>query len=238
MTFEQKNTKGFTLIELLVVISIIGLLSSIVLASLKSAREKAESAAKQMSLEQLKNALSLYQVDKGGYPAEKGLLVSGGYIAQIHPSIIYVAKNQDNWTNCSLTPCANYVAFAVDKSRWSNEVAAVWGPRTLAINTLSSNGRANTDKLAVLGDSYKAASYCNSLNEAGYTDWYLPSADELLLTFRKEPSWFPSSHYWSSSAFLYYGNIDINSASLMWNNGSGQINGVYKDRSYYVRCFR
>lgn len=37
-----KKNKGFTLIELLVVISIIGLLSSVVLASLQSARDKAQ----------------------------------------------------------------------------------------------------------------------------------------------------------------------------------------------------
>ncbi len=40
-----KNNKGFTLIELLVVISVIGVLSSVVLASLNSARDKARITA-------------------------------------------------------------------------------------------------------------------------------------------------------------------------------------------------
>ena len=41
----MKRNKGFTLIELLVVIAIIGLLSSIILAAVTSARKRAQMAA-------------------------------------------------------------------------------------------------------------------------------------------------------------------------------------------------
>ena len=45
MLFLRKNKKGFTLIELLVVVGIIGVLASIIVASLNSARAKANRAA-------------------------------------------------------------------------------------------------------------------------------------------------------------------------------------------------
>ncbi len=57
---------GFTLIELLVVISIIGLLSSIVMASLSDAKAKARDARRLQDVKQLRLALTLYQNDNGG----------------------------------------------------------------------------------------------------------------------------------------------------------------------------
>ena len=62
--------KGFTLIELLVVISIIALLSSIVLASLNAAREKATVSAFGQSMGELQKALEVYKSDIGYYPFE------------------------------------------------------------------------------------------------------------------------------------------------------------------------
>ena len=68
LNFPKKMQGGFTLIELLVVISIIGLLSSVVLSSLNSARAKAEDSKTVQSLNQLKRALELYYDQNGRYP--------------------------------------------------------------------------------------------------------------------------------------------------------------------------
>lgn len=62
-----KRNKGFTLIELLVVISIIGLLSSVVLASLNTARASARDARRKADLRQIATALEFYYDKFGTY---------------------------------------------------------------------------------------------------------------------------------------------------------------------------
>lgn len=63
---QKQFIKGFTLIELLVVISIIGMLSSIVLASLKNARDKASDAKIKTQLRSLRPAAELYRDSASG----------------------------------------------------------------------------------------------------------------------------------------------------------------------------
>ncbi len=58
-----KNKKGFTLIELLVVIAIIGILSSVVLSSLNSAREKARIGAAKSQLKNIQAGIILLESD-------------------------------------------------------------------------------------------------------------------------------------------------------------------------------
>lgn len=60
---------GFTLIELLVVISVIGLLSSIVLASLNSARGKARDTKRLQEKRSVITALNLYYSYNGVWPS-------------------------------------------------------------------------------------------------------------------------------------------------------------------------
>lgn len=65
-----QTNKGFTLIELLVVIAIIGLLSSIVLVSLSSARSKARDTKRVGETRAIETALTLYSLDNNGLVPE------------------------------------------------------------------------------------------------------------------------------------------------------------------------
>lgn len=67
MTKTFQKNKGFTLIELLVVISIISLLSSVVLASLNSARAKANDARRKQDLATIRTALHFYNSSFGDF---------------------------------------------------------------------------------------------------------------------------------------------------------------------------
>lgn len=68
MFHKTNKQKGFTLIELMVVISIISLLSSVVLAALKDARDRAEGAKIVSEIRSLQTALELYRSQFGNYP--------------------------------------------------------------------------------------------------------------------------------------------------------------------------
>jgi len=65
---SKSKVKGFTLIELLVVIAIIGILSSVVLVSLNTARAKARDVKRLSDMHQMQIALEFYYNSFGRYP--------------------------------------------------------------------------------------------------------------------------------------------------------------------------
>ncbi len=68
MALKDGKKFGFTLIELLVVVAIIGLISSVVMASLSSARKKSRDARRLMDMKQIRIALELYYNTYNQYP--------------------------------------------------------------------------------------------------------------------------------------------------------------------------
>ena len=60
----MQDKRGFTLIELLVVIAVIGLLSSVILASLNNARKKGRDTRRMEDLRQIGNSVAI--ADTGG----------------------------------------------------------------------------------------------------------------------------------------------------------------------------
>ena len=75
-----KEKKAFTLIELLVVIAIIGLLSTLSIIALNSARAKARDAKRISDVKQMQVALEMYYNDMADYP-ETASITGGVAIA-------------------------------------------------------------------------------------------------------------------------------------------------------------
>ena len=112
MLHLKRQGKGFTLIELLVVIAIIGILSSVVLSSLDSARKRARDTKRIAELKSLQIALALYYEAQGAYPATLSVLETQDYISsmpvdpQDTPPHVYTYTGVD--TDSSLGTCESY----------------------------------------------------------------------------------------------------------------------------------
>jgi len=106
-----------------------------------------------------------------------------------------------------------------------------WDEDVVGTSTVVGSGKRNTqliiDRLKKLGEDGKAAQLCVSLNFDGYTDWFLPSKDELNLMYKnlkqKELGGFGDSWKWYWSSSQYSTNIPWYQSfkdGLQYNNAS------------------
>jgi len=120
----------------------------------------------------------------------------------------------------------------------SDQGTTAWGCAGTPIDgtsTILGAGQTNTTAI-VNGCSTAgiAARLCNDLVMGGYSDWYLPSKDELSKLYINKYliGGFANFYYWSSSEYYY---------QVVWtqNFGNGSQTGHYKsDIINYVRAVR
>jgi prepilin-type N-terminal cleavage/methylation domain-containing protein len=104
------NKKGFTLIELLVVVAIIGILATVVLASLGQARTKAKDAAAKSALTNARAEMELHYLDSDdGYKDAPSSSVCTLVVEDFTDSFF---KQTGNTPTCNAT-AIDYAYFGV-----------------------------------------------------------------------------------------------------------------------------
>ena len=152
------------------------------------------------------------------------ILVPGdpGYDANTQHGLIAATSNQDigiKWYNVTNTP-------------------------TYATGTAIGTGLSNTNAIiAILGEPSirYAAGVARAYKGGGYTDWYLPSKNELNKLFLQKAlvgNFTNSSFYWSSTE--YFRSSFVGSNQIAWSQNFIDGKQYYHNKKYnfYVRAIR
>ena len=121
--------------------------------------------------------------------------------------------------------------------------SVLWGANGYDISGTSTavgSGKQNTqsivNRLSQLRETGRAAQICTSLNFGGFSDWFLPSRDELDLMYKnlkqKGLGGFQNNKYWSSSQTSNAYAIGQN-----FTDGSQSSNNA-KNLAFFVRAIR
>ena len=157
----------------------------------------------------------------------------GGYIA-------YILQQGDPGYDANVKH--GLIAAPSDQStgmQWYNGTSVVTGATDQAIGA----GASNTSTIvSVQGDGSYAAKLCDDLVIGSYSDWYLPSKNELYKLYlnKVKIGGFDSVDYWSSTEFNdvnvanQYQAYDIN----FYSGATTDVGYMSKASTFHVRAVR
>jgi len=248
------NKEGFTLIELLVVVAIIGVLASIVLASLNTARDKGKVAAIKSNLKNMGLQMELAYSENGSYGG-----INAG-TSEYLPSTVCIGPIA-NMAQSIISSGAKARCLSTNVSGWS-DVNQRWGASGLIYSSsapvrawsASNMGVVTWDARGVnLTGAFVSTDVTMTWNDAntacGLAGGRLPTIEELktlgdaqcealgsadcTADSERNPPGFVASGYWSSTTLpsdsdFAYLVIFVNG----WRGNSLKIN------TNYVHCVR
>jgi hypothetical protein len=149
---------------------------------------------------------------------------AGGLIFYVNPNYA-----TDGWRYLEAAPSDQSTGI-----QWRNgTVNVVTGATGVSVGT----GQANTTAIvSAQGAGSYAAQLCDALTAGGYSDWFMPSKDELNLMYVELKAhgvggFNGSAGYWSSS------ELDFQTAAYQGFSGGGQSSN-YKHSTYPIRAAR
>jgi len=147
----------------------------------------------------------------------------------------YILQPGDPWYDAAVQH--GLIVATVDQS------AAIVAKQSAAVGTSTAIGAGSANTDAIIAQNGSGSTYAADLARAydggGYSDWYLPSKDELLMLHNNRPligSVFSTGFYWTSSEVTISGvvevcvrsfNVDANSSGTKAkSNSNGNVKAV------------
>lgn len=154
------------------------------------------------------------------------MICSGNTIYAFRIGLTTNYMTTPGWCTDSTTPTCAGGYDTVWKTWWTYGVTTG--------RTSTSDGQGNSVYLAANYSDTYAAKFCEDMVYAWYSDWFLPSKDELALLYQNRTliGWFISNYYWSSTEY------DSMTTSNQAFSTLGDIQFPDKRTTYKIRCVR
>jgi prepilin-type N-terminal cleavage/methylation domain-containing protein len=246
---HRNSNKAFTLIELLVVVAIIGILASVVIASLNSAREKGKIGAIKSTLKNMQSQAEITYTDTGSYASTyDGSYNCIGPLANMAQSLIDKGVTVKCYSRNDPSRSDVYLRFGATAIIYDANDFKAWSTDQNGVVAWDQKG-VNASGAYVDTDVYSGMTFAFSNTACATAGGRLPSLEQLFTlgraygaasliatgttTYKPTSTGFVAASYWSSTPVPSDGSLAYDVPF-----GSGGIYSHPTANGYYVRCVR